>query len=361
MHRFGVLIGAIFLTALFTWLGYFLSSSYYWWILLFGPLSLLGLWDIFQRHHSVLINYPILGHFRWLLEEIRPELRQYFFSSDTEEMPFNREQRSLVYQRAKGVEDRTPFGTTKDVYIGGYAWLNHSIAPKSMDDSISRILIGGPQCKDPYLSSVLNISAMSFGALSANAIQALNRGAKKGNFAHDTGEGSISKYHRVEGGDLIWEIGTGYFGCRQKDGRFCPDMFREQARDNQVKMIEIKLSQGAKPGHGGILPGNKVTREIAEARRVPEGEDVESPPAHTEFSTPIEMMNFIQKLRDLSGGKPIGFKLCLGHKWEFMAIVKAMLETKILPDFIVVDGSEGGTGAAPLEFSNHMGSPSTLR
>ncbi len=359
MSRFGVFYGVLILTALFGWLGHSQASVYYWPLLILFPLSILGLWDVVQSHHSLLVNYPILGHFRWILEEIRPELRQYFFSSDTEEMPFNREQRSVVYQRAKSVEDRTPFGSTKDVYEGGYAWLNHSIAPKSMDDSMSRILIGGPQCKEPYLSSVLNISAMSFGALSANAIQALNRGAKKGGFAHDTGEGGISKYHRAEGGDLIWEIGTGYFGCRQEDGTFSPNMFEEQAKDEQIKMVEVKISQGAKPGHGGILPANKVTQEIAEARRVPIGQDVESPPCHSAFSTPLELIHFIQKLRDLSGGKPVGFKLCIGHKWEFLAIVKAMLETKITPDFIVVDGSEGGTGAAPLEFSDNLGTPLT--
>lgn len=321
-------------------------------------LSLLGVWDVTQSEHSLLRNYPVLGHMRWLFEGIRPEIRQYLIENDRDEVPFSREQRALVYQRAKDEEDRRPFGTREDVYAAGYAWLTHSLAPVAVRDFDHdfRVTIGGPQCRQPYDASVYNISAMSFGALSGNAIEALNKGAKAGGFAHDTGEGGISRYH-CHGGDLIWEIGSGYFGCRDKNGDFDPERFADQVGEPQVKMIEVKLSQGAKPGHGGVLPGDKVTAEIAAARGVPAGQDCVSPSAHSAFATPLEFMHFIDRLRRLSEGKPVGFKLCIGHRWEFMAIVKAMLETGIRPDFIVVDGKEGGTGAAPLEFANHVGTP----
>ena len=324
-------------------------------LLLFG----LGLRDTRQRRHSVLRNYPVIGHIRFLLEFIRPEIRQYFIEGDSEAAPFSRQQRSLVYQRAKGDADKRPFGTQLDVHAIGYEWINHSIAPTHVASHDFRITIGegGSSCTQPYCASIFNISAMSFGALSANAILALNGGAKRGNFAHDTGEGSISQHHRVHGGDLIWEIGSGYFGCRNDDGSFNEERFAANARDPQVKMIELKLSQGAKPGHGGVLPGPKVTPEIATARGVPVGVDCVSPSSHGAFRTPIEMMQFIERLRQLSGGKPTGFKLCIGHPWEWFAICKAMLETGILPDFIVVDGGEGGTGAAPLEFTDHVGAP----
>ncbi|MCH8863325.1 MAG: FMN-binding glutamate synthase family protein [Proteobacteria bacterium] len=357
MLRYSVFYIIAVLAVAFAHLARESGHNYYWAFSILGPLALLGIWDLVQTRHSVLRNYPIIGHLRWLFEEIRPELRQYFFTGDKEEEPFNRDQRSLVYQRAKDVEDNTPFGTKLDVYEENYAWLNHSMAPKPISEAACRTLVGGPDCKQPYSASVLNISALSFGALSGNAIAALNKGAKLGNFAHDTGEGSISRYHRSGGGDLIWEIGTGYFGCRKEDGSFCADTFAARASEEQVRMIEIKLSQGAKPGHGGILPGAKVTPEIAEARDVPQGQDVISPPAHSAFSTPIQMMEFIAVLREKSGGKPVGFKLCVGHRWEFMALCKAMIETGIAPDFIVVDGSEGGTGAAPLEFTDHIGTP----
>ena len=324
-------------------------------------LFLLGLgWrDTHQRRHSVLRNYPVIGHFRFLLEFIRPEIRQYFIESDNEAAPFSRQQRSLVYQRAKGQSDKRPFGTQLDVRQAGFEWLNHSIAPTTVASADFRVRIGegGTSCTQPYAASIFNISAMSFGALSANAVLALNGGAKKGGFAHDTGEGSISQHHRVHGGDLIWEIGSGYFGCRNDDGSFNAEKFSVNARDPQVKLIELKLSQGAKPGHGGVLPGPKVTAEIAAARGVPIGEDCVSPAQHSAFSTPMEMMRFIERLRQLSGGKPVGFKLCIGHPWEWFAICKAMLESDILPDFIVVDGAEGGTGAAPLEFTDHVGAP----
>lgn len=323
----------------------------------FGALTVIGVMDMRQTRHAVLRNYPILGHIRYFFEMIRPEIRQYLIESDEEEVPFSRDARAIVYQRAKNVEDKRPFGTKMKVYSGGYEWLTHSIRPQKITDNNFRVTIGGPDCKKPYDASIYNISAMSFGALSANAILALNKGAKMGGFAHDTGEGGISRYHREGGGDLIYEIGTGYFGCRGPDGRFDPEKFREVAASDQVKMIEIKLSQGAKPGQGGVLPAAKITPEISEARGVPMGVDCVSPASHSAFETPLEMMAFIQQLRELSDGKPIGFKLCIGHRREFMCIVRAMLETGITPDFIVIDGKEGGTGAAPLEFANHMGMP----
>lgn len=342
--------------------------------LTFGALVLMGLRDSLQDTHSVLRNYPVIGHMRYLFEFIRPEIRQYFIEGDNEAAPFSRQQRSLVYQRAKGESDKRPFGTQRDVGAQGYEWINHSMQPTQLPTHDFRVVIGahrddpnhlplnrGTPCTQPYSASVFNISAMSFGALSANAILALNAGAKRGGFAHDTGEGSISRYHRGPdpdgGGDLIWEIGSGYFGCRNPDGSFNADLFTANAQLAQVKMIELKLSQGAKPGHGGVLPGPKVTPEIAEARGVPPWVDCVSPASHSAFSTPIEMMQFIDRLRVLSVGKPVGFKLCIGHPWEWFAIAKAMLATGITPDFIVVDGGEGGTGAAPLEFTDHVGAP----
>ena len=326
-------------------------------LVIFGFLTLVGIYDCVQTKHAILRNYPILGHMRFMLEFIRPEIRQYFIEGDNDKTPFSREQRTLVYSRSKAVPDEIPFGTTLDVMAPGYQWINQSFAPTHLPSHDFRLEIGGKDCLQKYSASIFNISAMSFGSLSANAVMALNQGAKKGNFAHDTGEGSISIYHRVHGGNLIWEIGSGYFGCRNSDGSFNADKYAENALDPQVKMIEIKLSQGAKPGHGGILPGSKVTQEIAEARGVSVGEACISPASHSSFSTPLEMMHFVKKLRDLSGGKPVGFKLCIGHPWEWFGIVKAMLETNIYPDFIVVDGSEGGTGASPVEFTNHVGTP----
>ncbi|SLN63347.1 Glutamate synthase [NADPH] large chain precursor [Aquimixticola soesokkakensis] len=319
-------------------------------------LCALGVYDLIQRKHAVLRNYPVIGHMRYLLESIRPELRQYFFENDEDEEPFSRDARTLIYQRAKDLESSKPFGTKKRVYDAGYEWLTHSIRPRHIADKDFRVTIGGPACKQPYAASVYNISAMSYGALSGNAIVALNRGAKAGGFAHDTGEGGVSAFHH-QGGDLIWEIGSGYFGCRTENGRFDADAFAQTARNPQIKMIEVKLSQGAKPGLGGVLPAAKITAEIARARGVPMGVDCISPPSHSAFSTPLELMEFLGQLRDLSGGKPVGFKLCIGHRREFMCLVKAMLATNFYPDFIVVDGKEGGTGAAPLEFANHMGMP----
>jgi glutamate synthase domain-containing protein 2 len=326
-------------------------------LVIFAALSLLGLRDLMQKRHAILRNYPISAHLRFLLEEVRPEIRQYFFESEKDGLPFPRDRRAVVYQRAKLALDKRPFGTQFDVYDAGYEWLQHSIAPRPVAAEPFRIGIGGPDCSKPYSASVFNISAMSFGSLSANAIRALNAGAKKGGFAHDTGEGGYSPYHRENGGDIIWEIGSGYFGCRNADGSFNPDKFAEVAANEQIKMIEIKLSQGAKPGHGGVLPGAKVSAEIAAIRGIPQGQDCLSPASHPAFSTPNELMNFIAELRRLSGGKPVGFKLCLGHSWEFLALCKAMLATQIYPDFIVIDGKEGGTGAAPLEFLDHLGMP----
>jgi glutamate synthase domain-containing protein 2 len=323
---------------------------------LFALLVATGVYDLRQHKRSILRNYPIIGHIRFMLEFVRPEIRQYFIESDNDANPFSRAQRSLVYQRAKGDPDKRPFGTQLDVHAEGYEWINHSLAPTLLTSHDFRLVIGAGRAQ-PYNCSVFNISAMSFGALSANAIQALNAGAKRGGFAHDTGEGSISVHHRKHGGDLIWEVASGYFGCRNDDGTFNAEKFAANARDPQVKMVEIKLSQGAKPGHGGVLPGAKVTPEIAEARGVPVGVDCVSPASHSAFSTPIEMMQFIERLRALSGGKPTGLKLCIGHPWEWFAMVKAMLVTGIVPDFIVVDGAEGGTGAAPVEFTDHVGSP----
>jgi glutamate synthase domain-containing protein 2 len=326
--------------------------------LVFLGLSLLGLYDLLQGRHAILRNYPVTGHLRFLFEYFRPEIRQYLLEGDRDAVPFSRHQRALVYKRSKNLADTLAFGTIDTPYREGYEWLNHStqpLAPPPIDNL--RVMVGGKACLQPYSLSLFNISAMSFGALSANAILALNKGAKLGKFAHDTGEGSISVYHERNGGDLIWEIGTGYFGCRMHDGHFSPELFAKAAAREQVKMIEIKLSQGAKPGHGGLLPGDKVTAEIARARGVPVGKDCHSPAAHSAFDTPLGLMAFIEQLRQLSGGKPVGFKLCVGQIIEWFAIIKAMQVSGTRPDFIVVDGSEGGTGAAPVEYSDHIGMP----
>lgn len=326
------------------------------WTIIPTALLIIGLHDKHQKKHSILRNYPILGHFRYLIEYIRPELRQYIVESDTEETPFSREQRSIVYQRSKGESDVQAFGTKINVMKPAHEWISHTMKPTKIASPDFRITVGSER-KQPYSLSVLNISAMSFGSLSGNAIEALNLGAKKGNFAHDTGEGSFSPYHSKHGGDIIWEIGSGYFGCRHPDGSFNEETFQKTANQEQIKMIEIKMSQGAKPGHGGVLPAAKITPEIAATRGVEMGIDCVSPSSHSAFSTPIELLQFVQKLRDLSNDKPVGFKFCVGHPWEFFGICKAMIETNIYPDFIVVDGAEGGTGAAPVEFADHMGMP----
>ena len=357
LGRFGLFATVVVLFGAFA----MLTALWSWWMVLpsaiFGILAVMGVYDLIQTKHSILRNYPVLGHMRFFFEGIRPEIRQYLIESDQDEEPFSRDDRSLVYQRAKGVEDARPFGTRMRVYDAGYSWVTHSVQPVHITDTDFRVTIGNKDCKQPYDASIYNISAMSFGSLSANAVSALNKGAKMGQFAHDTGEGGISRYHREGGGDLIYEIGSGYFGCRTEDGQFDPDKFKEQAASDQIKMIELKLSQGAKPGHGGMLPASKISAEIAAARGIPMGHDCISPAAHSAFTSPVQMMEFLGKLRDLSGGKPVGFKLCIGHQREFMCMVKAMLDTGIVPDFIVVDGTEGGTGAAPLEFANHVGMP----
>jgi len=354
--RFATLFIVLTLTAvlLWAWAGGHVSAA--WWVLA-AALSILGIHDVLQTRHAILRNYPIAGHFRFLFEEIRPEIRQYLIESDTEAVPFSRNQRAIVYQRAKQQLDKRPFGTQIDIYEAGYEWINHAMVPAPEASHDFRVSIGGPACRQPYSASIFNISAMSFGSLSANAIRALNQGAKRGGFAHDTGEGSISAYHREAGGDLIWEIGSGYFGCRNDSGGFDEARFIENALDPQVKMIEVKLSQGAKPGHGGVLPGPKVTPEIAQARGVPPWTDCISPASHSAFSTPIGLLEFVARLRELSGGKPTGFKLAIGHAWEWFAVAKAMQVTGITPDFIVIDGKEGGTGAAPAEFVDRMGAP----
>jgi glutamate synthase domain-containing protein 2 len=330
-----------------------------WAFIIIGPLILMGVYDMFQTKHAIKRNYPLLGRGRYMLENMGPKVNQYFIESDAEGRPFHRKFRSIIYQRAKQELDTQAFGTQMDVYKAGYEWMEHTIYPLDGEklDQSPRVMIGGGDCKQPYSASIFNISAMSYGSLSKNAVLALNGGAKIGGFAHNTGEGGISEYHLRLGGDLIWQIGTGYFGCRDKEGNFFPENFAEKACGKTVKMIEIKISQGAKPGHGGILPADKNTPEVAEIRQIEPYKRVNSPPSHTAFTTPMELMEFIRKLRELSGGKPVGFKLCIGKKSEFIAICKAMRSTGIKPDFITVDGGEGGTGAAPMEFTDAVGMP----
>ncbi|MEO3735578.1 FMN-binding glutamate synthase family protein [Shewanella baltica] len=325
-------------------------------IMLVASLVLLGLYDLFQTKHSILRNFPVIGHMRYLLEMIGPELHQYFVESDTDGKPINKNHRNYIYERAKEQNQTRPFGTQLDVYDDNYKWMQHSIYPAKKMDTLPRVIIGGKDCQQPYSASLFNISAMSFGALSKNAIQALNLGAKAGEFFHDTGEGGISEYH-LQGGDLVWEIGTGYFGCRTENGCFDAEKFKQKANWEQVKMIEIKLSQGAKPGHGGVLPAAKNNQEIAEIRGVQPHTDVLSPPGHSAFSDAEGLLQFVEQLRVLSNGKPVGFKLAIGSKQEFIEICEKMLETGIKPDFITVDGAEGGTGAAPIDFSNYVGMP----
>ena len=330
----------------------------WWWLVgVAGVLLAVALYDVLQRTHAVLRNYPVVGHLRYLLELVRPELQQYFIERNFDGRPYDRDTRSIIYQRAKGIEGVKAFGTERNVNEVGYEYLVHATAPVPLPPQPPRVRIGGPHCTQPYDMALLNVSAMSFGALSANAIMALNKGAALGGFYHDTGEGGLCRYHRSHGGDLVWEIGSGYFGCRDGWGQFDPAKFAETAQIDQVKMVEIKLSQGAKPGHGGVLPAAKVSREISDARGVPQGQDCVSPAAHSTFSTPIELLEWAARLRELSGGKPVGAKFCVGQPHEVFALMKAVLETGIRLDFITVDGAEGGTGAAPVELSNSMGMP----
>ncbi len=340
-------------------LALYIDPRFWWLYLLVVPFSLWGYYDMWQKKHTILRNFPVVGHVRYWMEWLRPKVYQYFIESDWDGRPFHRMFRSIVYQRAKGAIDTVPFGTQYDVYAEGYEWMMHSVCPTDPNtlDHDPRICIGGPQCRHPYRASIFNISAMSFGALSKPAIEALNGGAHKGGFYHNTGEGGVSPYHLKYGADLVWQIGTGYFGCRTPDGRFDAEMFKDTAAHPSIKMIELKLSQGAKPGHGGILPAVKVTPEIAKIRGLEPYKTVYSPPYHREFSTPVGLLEFLQRLRELSGGKPVGFKLCVGDPVDFLSICLAMHRTGILPDYIAVDGGEGGTGAAPLEFANSVGMP----
>ncbi|WP_396268465.1 FMN-binding glutamate synthase family protein [Glutamicibacter sp. M10] len=337
------------------------SGGWVWWILvaLTGLLVLLGVRDLVQKKHAILRNFPIVGHARYLFEFIRPEIQQYFIERNTDGKPFDRDTRSLIYARAKGADSHKAFGTERNVNELGHEYLLHSAAPVAPPTSQFRVKVGSSQCTQPYEISLMNISSMSFGALSANAVLAMNKGAEMGEFVHETGEGGLTKYHLEYGADLFWEIGSGYFGCRTPEGRFNPETFAKKANHEKVKGITIKLSQGAKPGLGGVLPAAKVTAEIAEARDVPMGVDCISPASHAEFSTPRELMHFVGKLRELSGGKPIGVKFCVGSRTDIMALCKGMLDTGILVDFITVDGAEGGTGAAPLEYEDHVGAPLT--
>lgn len=357
--RYLSLVLMLFLTGGLIVAGLWASS---WWFVPLAvslPLSALGVRDLFQTRHSVLRNYPLVGHLRWFFEDIRPEIRQYFVESNVDGRPFHRDARSLVYERAKNVHEEQAFGTELDTYRPGYEWFTHSIAPRPKADEPFRVTIGGPGCRRPYQMALLNVSAMSFGSLSKNAILALNLGAKLGGFAHDTGEGGLTEYHLRHGGDLVWEIGSGYFGCRTKEGKFDLEVFRDKSNRDEVKCISIKLSQGAKPGLGGVMPAAKVTEEIAKFRGVPAGQKCVSPPYHTAFSTPRQLLQFVQRLREACGGKPTGFKLCIGRREEFLGICKAMLDSEIYPDFIIIDGGEGGTGAALLEFEDHVGTPLT--
>lgn len=338
--------------------------AYFWIDALFalfvvGPFIYMGFADMRQTQQSIRRNFPLFGRLRYVFEDLRPKIQQYFVESDTDGTPINRNDRSVVYQRAKRQIDTTPFGTQYNVYAEGYEWMSHSVVPLDFHtiNHHPRIVVGNRDCKQPYSASILNISAMSFGSLSSHAVEALNAGAKIGGFAHNTGEGGLSPYHLKHGGDIIWQIGTGYFGARDEEGRFSGDAFQKNATRPEVKMIELKLSQGAKPGHGGILPDKKNTPEVAAIRLVKAGTTVFSPPYHSAFSTPKGMIEYIQKLKTLSGGKPVGFKLCVGRKSEFISICKAMVELDSYPDFITVDGGEGGTGAAPPEFSNFVGMP----
>lgn len=357
MRKIFVVSTIVFVLIILLW-------SYFWpyallAFLVVGPVIYMGFADMLQTQQSIRRNFPVLGRLRYVFEDLRPKIQQYFVESDTDGSPINRNDRSVIYQRAKKQVDTTPFGTQLNVYAEGYEWMSHSIVPMDFHtiDHHPRVRVGNKDCKQPYQASVLNISAMSFGSLSSQAVEALNAGAKIGSFAHNTGEGGLSPYHLKQGGDIIWQIGTGYFGARDEHGKFSPDAFQKNATRPEVKMIELKLSQGAKPGHGGILPAKKNTPEVAAIRLVKPGTTVFSPPFHSAFSTPKEMITFLNQMRALSGGKPVGFKLCVGRKSEFISVCKAMVEMDSYPDFITIDGGEGGTGAAPPEFSNFVGMP----
>ncbi|MCB9168833.1 MAG: FMN-binding glutamate synthase family protein [Flavobacteriales bacterium] len=348
--------GALIVVLLVAVIGYF-HPAFLWAFVVVVPLLAIGLYDVVQSRHTILRNFPVLGYLRYFFEFIAPEIQQYFIERHTDGRPFSRQQRALAYTRAKNVSDTTPFGTQLDINAMEYEGIRHSIYPAPVKEEPPRVHIGGALCAHPYEASLLNISAMSFGALSANAVLALNAGAKKGGFYHNTGEGGLCDYHLHHGGDVVWQIGTGYFGCRDKDGGFDAELFRTKAAHTSVKMIELKISQGAKPGHGGVLPASKNTEEIARFRHVAPHTTVLSPPGHGVFQDAAGLIDFVQRLRELSGGKPVGFKLCIGRTEEFVEICRVMKEKGIRPDFITVDGAEGGTGAAPLEFADTVGMP----
>lgn len=352
-------ISAFVITAALVALGQFVNMNFYYLFILFGPLIIVGFWDTFQNEHAIRKNFPVIGNLRYMLESISPEIQQYFVERRTDGKPISKNKRAVIYQRSKNVGDTHPFGTEENIYEEGYEFITQSLYPAEVLHEEPRVKIGGKDCKQPYLASLYNISAMSFGSLSQNAVMALNKGAKLGGFYQNTGEGGLSPYH-LQGGDVVWQIGTGYFGCRNTDGTFSDDKFKENALRPEVKMIELKLSQGAKPGHGGVLPGKKNTPEIAAIRGVIAGETVLSPPGHSAFKGPQGLIAFIDRLRNLSGGKPVGFKLCIGRAEEFEDICRAMVDANSFPDFISVDGAEGGTGAAPLEFANYVGMPLDL-
>lgn len=326
-------------------------------VIILPILLIVGAYNTVQKKHAILRNFPVLGYFRYLFEMIAPEIQQYFIEKSTDGKPFSRNQRSLVYQRAKNIDSSTPFGTQLNLNHDSYEGIKHSIFPAKVNEELPRVLVGGKDCKQPYVASLLNISAMSFGSLSENAVRALNIGAKRGNFYQNTGEGGLTDYHIEGGGDITWQIGTGYFGCRDAQGNFNPEKFSEKANLPNVKMIEIKLSQGAKPGHGGVLPAAKNTEQIARIRGVEPHTMILSPPSHSAFSDAKGLVHFIKQLRELSNGKPIGFKLCIGNTAEFETICNEMITEDCYPDFITIDGAEGGTGAAPLEFSDGVGMP----
>ena len=358
--RFKFVVGSILLLGAIAAGAYFVSPLILWSLVVFLPLLAMGTYDMLQTRHALHRNYPLLGRLRYVMEAVRPGIQQYFIENDLNGRPFSRRKRSLIYQRAKSEKETVPFGTQVDVYDEGYEWMVHSSYPIDAKKLTPhpKVHIGGADCKQPYNLSLFNISAMSYGSLSANAVMAMNNGAKLGDFAHNTGEGGISPYHK-KGGDLIYQIGTGYFGCRAADGNFDPEKYKETVAYEGVKMIELKLSQGAKPGKGGILPAIKNTKEIAGIRGVEPHTAVLSPSYHKAFEGKGAegLMHFIKELRDLSGGKPVGFKLCIGSEKEFYDMCKAMIKTGIKPDFITIDGGEGGTGAAPVEFSDSLGIP----
>lgn len=351
-----ILLFLVLLNIIFIKTGYTRDEKWYWFLMVTLPLLFLAIVNIRQKKHAVLRNFPVVGYIRYFFESIRPEIRQYFFESDLDGKPFNRRQRSIVYQRAKNEKQTVAFGMQADPNAPGFEWVAHSVYPISLSKEDLRVWIGNHLCQQPYHASIYNIGAMSYGALSKTAIEALNKGAKLGEFAHNTGEGGISEHH-LKGGDLIWQIGTGYFGCRGENGQFDPFAFRKNALRPEVKMIELKLSQGAKPGHGGILPASKNTAEIAAIRQVTAGTTIHSPASHSAFNSPEGMVQFLQLLRELSEGKPVGFKICIGDKQEFIDICRAIRSSNCIPDFITIDGAEGGTGAAPLEFTDHLGMP----